>query len=114
MEAGKERNEFRNFETWAVYHRLANGGGSQRYWTEAAREANEEAAGCWEVGERTWEPLEAPIYFLANRLRSEVNEETPEFGSGLDGDLLKSALSRVYWYEVAAAFLEAEFWDRAF
>ena len=114
MEAAKKHNGFKNFETWAVYFRLANGGGSERYWIDAAREANEEAAGCWEVRERTWEPLEAPVYFLANRLRSEVNEEMPEFGSDLDGNLLRSALAKVYWYEVAAAFLEAELWDRAF
>ena len=114
MDAGKKIKGYATHETRAVCLWLEKDEESQAYWTKAAKQAREEAAGCWQVRVKIWEPLRAPIYLLANRLEEEVTEWMPESDPGLYSDLLNLAFLKVDWHEVAEAFLEAEFWSQPF
>ena len=114
MEAAKKHNRYATYETWAVCLWLEKDKESQDHWTEAAKEAREEAAQCWQVRVQIWEPLRAPIYLLANRLEEEVTKRLPDSGPSLYSDLVNLALLKVDWHEVAEALLETEFWSQPF
>lgn len=85
-------NGYKNYETWAVCLWLDNDQYSQERWAERARElqgADEEN------GTEDWKS------HLAADLQNDFENNAPDLGNGVYGDLLTAAASEVDWYEVA-------------
>lgn len=80
-------NGWSNYETWAVKLWMDNEEGSQSYWAERA------------TGYRHNRSL------LADVLKDEHEEATPELGASVFSDLLNAALGSVDWDEIAEALI---------
>ena len=102
---GEGHNGWRNYETWLVALWLSNDRGLVEYWETRAEElivfysanSEEEAEGM--NGLRVDVSLA-----LAREMKSEFEAET-DSTSGFVNDLINSALSQVYWYEIASNFM---------
>lgn len=101
-----------NYETWAVNLWISNDQGSEEYWGAIALECWEDAPEIRQVRERTWTREEAPVFLLADRLKSEFEEgkdnlldETKQ-SSSVWADLLGAALSEVNWQEIARHMID--------
>jgi hypothetical protein len=98
--ADKRYNGWTNYETWVVNLWLGNDEGSDSYWRETAQEVYDESE-----TERSFTRAERATLDLADRLKSEHEENMPELGASLWADLLGAAMSEVNWYEIAEHFI---------
>jgi hypothetical protein len=57
------------------------------------------------VREVMWTPTQAARYFLADQLRAEFNDTMPLMEPSVYTDLLRAALDRVSWAELAEDLL---------
>lgn len=104
-------NGWANYETWAVNLWLSNNPGDQEWIDELAADAWSDA---FENHDPAWliadlvtfdEVWTDARYYLAERLRAELEDAMPDLGATLWGDLLNSAFSEVAWQDIAAAYL---------
>ena len=84
-----------NYETWAVALWLNNEQGSYEQAVQMARDAVDEADG----GDRPARGI------LADAIKEWMEEEAPDLGATLWGDLLGAALGAVDWHDVADHYL---------
>jgi hypothetical protein len=96
----KEYNGWFNYETWLVKLWIDNEQGSCEYWDETAQEVYNEAS-----AERSFSRDERATLDLADRLKSEFDEATPELGATMWADLINAAMSEVNWYEIAEHYI---------
>lgn len=80
-------NGWKNYNTWAVNLRMRNEEHSYRYWTAAAKRAENVAE-------------------LADALKDAHEEGAPDLGTSVYSDLLGYALQSVDWYEIAKYLFE--------
>ena len=92
-------NGWTNYETWCVKLWIDNDQSMQEMYIERAGELLRNP----ERGEGF---ARAPSHSLADQMRLDFEEATPEFGNNVFSDLLNSALSSVNWNEIAEAFVE--------
>jgi hypothetical protein len=92
-----------NYETWCVALWLDNDESLYNWVREAAQEAVQDAK---DNPSQYLKPRENRIYLLSERIKSAVEEWTPEL-EGMWSDLMSAALSEVEWREIAEAQLEA-------
>lgn len=99
----KERryNGWTNYETWAVALWIDNEEGSQGYWREEAERHVEEASECEAVRDAVWSESEAARFNLADQLKDEITDASPEMEASVYSDLLQSAFDSVNWHEIA-------------
>jgi len=100
MTTEKTYNGWTNYETWCVKLWMDNDQGSCEFWQEAARETWD---GATASAYRT--RSEDARYTLADQLKAEYEENTPEI-DGVWMDLLRAAISEVDWDEIADALLD--------
>jgi hypothetical protein len=100
-EAERGYQGWTNYETWAVNLWLGNEQVSSNYWNEAAQKTYDTT----EASKHLTRIEEATIA-LAEILKTEIEEASPELENGLYADLLNAALSEVNWREIAGAYLE--------
>lgn len=101
MGEDKRYNGWANYETWAVSLWQDNEETSYLYAREAAREAIAAAAECDQVRDGIWPIDRAPVFILADRLKSEYDDARPDVGASVWADLLSAALGEVNWHEIA-------------
>lgn len=105
---GTAHEGWSNWPTWAVNLWLTNDEGSHEYWTQVAREVlveSEANAAGTSSPDPTGIRLEA-ARDLAERMRTELDEQSPDLGATLWADLLAFALGEVDWHELATSWLE--------
>lgn len=78
-----------------------NDQGSQSYWREEAEQHAQEATECEAVENAIWTESEAARFNLADQLKDEVTDASPEMEASLYTDLLRAALDEVNWQEIA-------------
>lgn len=105
-----EHNGWYNYETWLVNLWIDNQEGSQRYWSEAAKEAFEEAentvsANARLTGHEPFTQAERATLALSRQLKDEFEQAQPEL-EGFWADLIGAALSEVNWHEIAKHMIE--------
>lgn len=104
-------NGWANYETWAVNLWLLNDPGDQEWIDGLAADAWNDAFENHDPARRvadlvTFDAVWTDArYYLAERLRAELEDVMPDLGATLWGDLLNSAFSEVAWQDIAAAYL---------
>ncbi len=102
MSKDETYNGWRNYETWCVALWLDNEQGSWQYWNEQAQEVYDDAEPKYD-----WESKEdVAKRELADRLKSDHEENKPTEPSGVYADLLTAALGSVDWYEIAEHYID--------
>jgi type II secretory pathway component PulK len=98
-------NGWTNYETWAVKLWMDNEEPSQRHWRERAEKWSKEPS-----TSEVWTQDESARFNLAGELRDYHNDRSFKAirgnGASLYSELLRSALSEVYWTEIAASLLD--------
>jgi hypothetical protein len=87
-------NGWTNYETWNVSMWIGNDEGHYNFKENMVREMKEAAPGDYDDKEIA----------LADQLEMWVNEMRPQL-DGMFSDMMVSALGRVNWREIAAAYL---------
>ena len=99
-------NGWTNYETWAVNLWISNVESSYRYWRKQAALQRKKAVECSRVKDGIWTEGKAAVFHLADQMRDEISEETPELEASVYSDLLSSALGEVNWEEIAGSWME--------
>ena len=94
---GTTYKEWTNYETWITYRWVMHDTTSRGRWRARASKLAGHDAGAVEVNET--------IQQLAKELQAAINAECSNHLPGLKDDLLKLALERVVWREVAKVVL---------
>lgn len=94
-------NGWTNYETWLVKLWMDNDQGSYNYWQEIAQEIYNEAR-----ADANFTKEERAKLDLADQLKNEHEENAPTGTSGVYSDLMKGALGRVDWHEIAQALID--------
>jgi hypothetical protein len=108
---GKTYNGWFNYETWNVALWLGNEEPAYRHWTAQAQECWEEAAApsanARLTGREPFTREERAVFLLADRLKSELEEENPLANqASMWSDLLGAAMSEVSWREIAQHYID--------
>jgi hypothetical protein len=98
-------NGWTNYETWAIALWIDNDQATHVYWRQEAERASRESANCEMVRDGVWTSKEAARYNLAEQLKEEITEATPDMEASVYSDLLQAALDTVNWSEIADDFL---------
>lgn len=106
MEENKTYNGWTNYETWCVALWLDNERESYERWRCRAREFIKRAPKSFPTMFPESVPNETATNVLANRIRSELLDNTPDGFTGVYTDLLGAALSEVSWREIAAHYVD--------
>jgi hypothetical protein len=107
MEQDSTYNGWINYETWATHLWLTGDEQIYRSCQLHATTSRESAPVCDQVSQKIWSVEEATRFLLADRLKKNVEDESPlSDGGTLYSDLLESAISEIDWHEIADAFLE--------
>ncbi len=106
-EKEQQYNGWTNYETWAVALWIDNDQGSQSYWREEAERQAQEAANCEMVQDAVWTEANAARFNLADQLKDEITDASPEMEASLYTDLLQAALATVNWSEIAENLLSS-------
>lgn len=99
--ADKSCNGWSNYETWNVKLWIDNEQSSHEYWLDIARELFDA-----DEPHDVFNQSEQARYALADRLKEEISEGTPDLGASMYSDLLNAALSEVDWTEIADNMLQ--------
>jgi hypothetical protein len=86
-----EYNGWTNYETWSVKLWIDD---SHYYWQEIVQEYKDSDSGTKDV------------YGLAERIREEIEDNSPLNGASVYSQLLNGALCEVNWQEIAESLLE--------
>lgn len=105
-DAARGYNGWSNYETWAVALWLDNEEHSHRRWRAAARECVLAAAGHPYTRDGVFPAAATARHLLADRIRADVYDYTPDLDGTLYADLLGAALGEVNWDEVADGYLD--------
>jgi hypothetical protein len=97
----EQYNGWTNYETWNAKLWMDNDQSSYSYWNETAAEAWNETDEDDDAETRTQEAVRV----LEDRLESEHEENMPEV-RGMYADILRSAMDRINWREIAASLIE--------
>lgn len=93
---GAEYNGWSSYETWLVNLWLGNERGSYEYWRDYTADALE----------RHQRDVDASVLDIATHLKDEFETSVPEDLHGMWGDLIRSALAKVNWFEIARHWCE--------
>lgn len=109
----KTYNGWTNYETWAVALWWDNDEGSYSLRQEAWREIcsrdldTRQALSVARTRRRAQEyTRQAQLSAFADWLKETTEENAPDLGATLYGDLLRAAFSEVNWYEIAKNWTE--------
>lgn len=93
-------NGWSNYETWAVSLWIRNEEGTSLDAIESAKERGDDSPVSLTI-------KESATRRLAEVLKDWVSEElVPDLGATLAAELLRAALSKVDWYEIASHYVE--------
>lgn len=90
-------NGYVNYQTWNVSLWLDNDEGSYNYYSELACELLDDNDG----------DKDKTLYQLADRIKSDLEENNPLDGASVYTDLLTHALGMVEWQDVADSFIDS-------
>ncbi len=102
MSEPKSYNGWSNYETWNVALWIDNEQGNYNHWRSEAQD-------CWDNAsprQATLTREERAAYDLADRLKSQFEEDAPDLGASCWSDLLSAALSEVDWDEIAEHYMD--------
>jgi hypothetical protein len=101
-----KNEEWKNYETWAVYRWLTRDEGRHQYWRDEARKHWNDALSMERNPVRGGLTIrEFARRVLAGYLWAEVDEMSPLKDTSIHSDLLLAALSNVDWRKVAGMLL---------
>lgn len=109
----KKYNGWTNYETWAVALWLDNERESYERWRYLAREFIQQAPRRHPKMFPEDVPHQTATSILANRIRAELLDNTPDVLAGVYADLLGAALSEVDWREIAGHYIDEVATDSA-
>jgi hypothetical protein len=100
-------NGWTNYETWNVKLWLDNDEGTQGTMLSMARDVK-----TWNNDKPFWTREEYERFTLADMLKDWVEEMTaPDDSASMAADLLRAALGRVDWHEIADNILADSDWE---